>query len=291
MIKRLKFILACLFALQLPLHGANKLTISPYIVPIDYQNIQNKTDQTAYGAYAFLGRGLNHSFEADAGQLLNNSQEVLQNNLVAKYTYSGIPTTRLFLGIHAVSVDNDVNGGENLGDASVFWAGIAHDLYDYDNVYRAGSGLTIFHAEHLLSAGNITVTQISPFRESIFYLWKMPGTISSSTQVNYGFLSEEIGFGNKSFASISETITYTNHPWTLAVMTWAGEEQLATKENGFLITNIQEKHKAGASITLTYSLTQKLSTTAGYHYGVFEEVGRTEDSTFSKYVALLTYIL
>lgn len=291
MTKHLQLLIALLIAIQLPISAEKKLTISPYLIPIDYQNIQNKTDQTGYGAHAFWELGLKHAIEADAGQLLNNTEDILQSNFVTKYTYYGVPRSRLSLGVHAVSVDDNVNGAAMLGDASAIFGGIERDIHDSHDVYRASTGLSIYYAEHVLSGGNVNVTQIAPYRKSILYLWRAPGTLASMTQVNYGFLSHDIGFGNKSWASVSETITYTNYPWTLDVMTWAGEEQLATKENGFLIVNIQEKHKAGASIKLTYAMSRKIKLTGSYHYGIFEEVGRVANSTFSKFVAMLSYTL
>jgi len=259
-----------------------RASISGYTVPISYNKVVNKLDQTVVGGYGYLGWGV-HSLEGEYDALMSGSS-VSQHDVTAIYTYYGLPATRLRFGTHIV--DSTSTSGK----------GVSLILgFDYDYIvskYRHWTvGGDVFLTLHQTNSGDLFVGQISPYVSVPLPIWPVPGLITTVAKVNMSMLSRDVGFGTNPGYSIENMITYDLYPFRMSLYGWVGKTVYGFWSRGFILHNLVEQHLRGAGVDASLALTPQVGISVGYAYQEFLQGGQSVESSLSKWKAMFTVSL
>lgn len=259
-----------------------KSTLSTYYLPTNYTNVSNKADQSVMGLYAYVGQGLNHSYEIGYDRFNDDSGTSIQTSLTGIYTRY-FPNQRYRVGGSLIDTTADTFEGFTL------IAGYDYDHYSYSSKEWTVGG-NVYFTSHDIGGKTETIIQLSPSYTTYFYPTIIPGYMSAKTQLTVINASKRLGAGQDKTLSISEQLNYyLNQQWTITLDCWAGEEIYAFHNGGFVNYNLDETHLYGIGLYATYQFNAPLRVQSGVHYQVFNQANTSNRSSLTKLLLMLSY--
>lgn len=214
---------------------------------LNYGNSKVKDDGYSFTAYGSLGDGKHHGLEGAVSQLHINYEsgysDLDQTDYTLAYTNTGSlhPNLSLRLGGHYISTDDD------LTDKGLI---LFTDL-TYFVPWKWNAGLEFFYSNYDEMV-DLDVFQISPHAGKFFYFGKRSLYLEARGYYIHIDEDEKIGLSMKNYYSFELSGTCTRGPWSVKLSGWVGQQIFAVKNSGFVVYNLTEKHRGGASMEVTY---------------------------------------
>ncbi len=212
---------------------------------LNYDNSKIKDDGYGVTAYGSIGDGQHHDVELGLSQLHLNYKsgysDLDQTDFTLAYTNTSMvhPNVSIRAGAHYITTDDDLsdNGWAIFADMTYFktydWNGGLEVTYStYDNVRY------------------FDLWQFSPHAGRYF----MGRRLYLEARGYYINLRnhEDIALPLENYYSGEVSGSYFMGPWTFKVSGWAGQQMFAVKNKGFVVYNLTEKYKGGATGEINY---------------------------------------
>jgi hypothetical protein len=267
---------------------ATKCSVHPYAVYYDYEKTAAKEATAGGGVYAFYGYGDHHSFEGDVaythisydGPLVTSSFDIEQTDLTFVYNNYSLSDLKLRGGVHGILSDDD-----QTDESYVLFAGISrYKLYKYDMGLDAYVSSYDDYAPDALTVLQLTAT--GGFNFGDYYT---TGSFYARTRGHYIQLSDDIGYNDKAFSSIEQSLFFYYKKWTLETFAWAGKQVFGVQKDGFVVYNLGEKHTAAYGGSVAHALGKASSLKLEVSRGNFKELGSSGTAHFLKAMLMLSH--
>lgn len=257
------------------LFGSTRLTLYPYGALLNYSNTQSKTNSVVSGLYGYFGIGRHHAFEGDLHFTKINhgasvspfiddmSYEIDQRGLTLAYSNYSIRNVRLQLGTHIIKSDDALTH-----DTQVLFGG-----FQYYRPYLFNVAINGYQSFYDNYSPSFVARQLTTSFGFYFGNYFTYGQFYSETKANVIDLSEDIGFGEKRFYSIEQSLTFMRDKWSFEAFLWTGARAFAVQNDGFIVYNLAEKHLSAVGGAITRQISDPLSLTLSYTRGRFKETG------------------
>lgn len=275
--------------------NATRTDVLPYGGYLNYQNTFAKEYSFVTGAYGYFGYGLHHSFEGDFSfTRINYGEEidtVGMRRLVSRpinidqfditFVYSNYSLTNLKLraGLHAIFSEDDLTN-----QSYIVFGGIQR----YRS-YRYNAGVDVYASFYNNYIPDFTALQFTATFGFYFGNYFTYGSFYSETRGHYIQLSEDVGFTDKEFASIEQSLYFTRDKVTLQAFLWSGFQVFGVQKDGFVVFNLGERHLGAYGGSIKYAFTKKSSLKLAVARGRFKEVGLDEIASSLNFTLLLGY--
>ena len=216
---------------------------------LDYDHSGIKDSGYSFTAYGSFGDGKHHGLEAAISQLHINYEsgysDLDQTDYALAYTNTGSlhPNLSLRLGGHYISTDDD------LTDEG--W--IVFTDFTYVIPWRWNAGLEFSYSNYD-EVVDLDVFQISPHVGKFFYFGKRSFYLEARGYYIHIDEDKKIGLSMKNYYSFELSGTCTRGPLSVKLSGWVGQQIFAVKNSGFVVYNLAEKYRGGASMEVTYRI-------------------------------------
>ena len=264
-----------------------KISASAYIGGLSYDKSIIKDDGYVTGVYGYWGIGWYHSLEASIDythiNYKNNLPDLDQTDITLVYTNYSFPKIKLRGGFHLIDSDDQLSDG---GYTIILGA----DRYE---PYKWNIGADFFYTRYgdyinLNGSKGLDVYQGTVKAGFYFGNYYTYGSFYAELLGTYIGHSDDAGFG-KSFSSIEGRLSYFKGNLSATVSAWGGERSFFVDKGGFVVYNLMEKYKYGASLRVGYSIKKNLGVSASASYQKFEEIGNPDDVGVTTYVLNIGY--
>ena len=265
-----------------------KISTSVYTGGLSYDKSLIKDDGYVVGVYGYWGIGLEHSLEAGLDythiNYKNNNPDLDQTDITLVYTNYSFPKLKLRGGFHLIDSDDQLSDG---GYTIILGA----DKYE---PYKWDVGLDLFYTRYgdyinLDGSKGLDVYQGTVRAGFYFGNYYTYGSFYAQILGTYISHSDDAGFG-KSFSSVEGKLSYFKGMFSVTGSAWAGERSFFVDNGGFVVYNLREKYKYGASLKIGYTINKNLGVSASASYQKFEEVGNPDDVGITTYVLNIGYV-
>ena len=99
-------------------------------------------------------------------------------------------------------------------------------------------------------------------------------------------IREQMGLGQRDFLSIEARITQDFGKFSTGAYGWGGEQTFAVRNDGFLVYNLTEKHRAGYGVEVGYKFTDHTKITGRGGQELFSDFS-TQSKTRQTFLSLL----
>ncbi len=100
------------------------------------------------------------------------------------------------------------------------------------------------------------------------------GKFYAETKGFYVRLSDDVGFQDKQYPSVKQSLFYYHKKLTLEGFVWTGFQIYAVRNDGFVVFNLTEKYLGAFGGSVQYMLNRKTSLKFKIARGKFKESGR-----------------
>jgi hypothetical protein len=151
----------------------------------------------------------------------------------------------------------------------------AHFLQDR---WEVGSDFYVSNYENF--APGLTVTEVSPH---IVFPY---GPAKGELRGYYIHVDEDLGLGKRDFLSIEARVSQDFGKFHVEAYGWGGEQTFAVRNDGFLIYNLTEEHRAGYGVELGYKFSDHTKLTGRGGQELFSDFS-TQAKTQQTFLSLL----
>ncbi len=248
---------------------STRLDVLAYGSPLVYQSSRVKGDGWSGGAYAYLGAGARHGFEAGFNRTrigYVDSTHLDQSEVTVTYGQAG-DGLRWRVGAHLITSDDTLTHG-----GSVFFIGFgAYEPYVWS------TGLDLFFSRYDDYFVPLRVVQLSPVLTWSFGDPPRRRYVYVELRGHLIVLGEEVGLEETTFLSAESAVSYIRDGWTFTASVWSGEQSFAVRQNGFTVFNLSEKHTGGYGVSARRVLNSRIAVTASVHNEQFRDFGYPEE--------------
>ena len=270
------------------LHGYEAL----YGTCLNYSGSDLKDEGYAGTAYILVGDGKNHALSAGYSYTkikYKNAPDLNQQDFTISYSNTNqlLKNHTFTFGLHYIDSDDELTDR----GLSFFFDG-TYSSYQkaYPYLFNWSSGIGVYYTRYPNTIDFYTF-QVTP--HGTFRLFSSPrkGALYLDL-IGYGIHvsdREEVGIGKSNYYSIEGALRYYYGPYDLKVGGWLGEQVFAVKSSGFVVYNLSEKYKGGATLEAGYTFKSGLRFSLNYTYNRYKELSSDNDVNQSVVTVSLGY--
>lgn len=247
-----------------------RLAIMPYVGTINYSDTLVKQDSTVVGAYTYFGYGTDHALEADFGLTRINydsptMSRIEQTSLALVYSNYSIPNYKLRIGAHTIQSDDETTEG------TVLFGGV--HTYQPDQYSVGVDAYYSMYKEHVpdldafQATGTLGFYLNEPSEKKRWY---------SETKGHFIQLSEDIGYDDKTFTSVEQSLYLICEDWTFRIFGWVGKQVFGVQNNGFVVYNLAERHQGALGGSIRWSFVENTAIKLEIAQTRFQELNNPE---------------
>ncbi len=253
--------------------------ILPYGAYLNYKNTTAKEYSFAPGIYSYFGYGMHHSFEGDFSfTRINYGEEIEtvgfrrsisrpinidQFNVTLVYSNYSLTDLKLRAGLYTIFSTDDQSSRSYISFGGI-------QRY---RTYHYNAGVDVYASFYNNYIPDLKVLQLTWTFGFYFGNYFTYGSFYSETKGHYIQLSKDVGFNEKEFASIKQSLFFTRNNLTLQVFLWTGYQVFGVQKDGFIVFNLPERHLGAYGGSIKYILNKKFSFKLLVSQGRFKEVG------------------
>lgn len=283
--------LICILAAGPALAGQEtptKLQVFPYAGYLTYQDTVAKEAMTVGGLYGYYGYGLCHSFEGDVGLSrirygqtpTTEAYNLDQVDATLVYNNYSVANLKLRGGAHTLFSDDDATDG-----AYVLFGGLSHyQVYEYD--LGVDAYLSVYDA---YVPDSLWVVQVTGTAGFCFGDYPTYGSFYTRTRGHYIHLSDDVGYGDQSFTSVEQSLSYYYQNLTLEAFVWVGSQVFGVQKDGFVVYNLAEKNERAYGGTVTYALGERSTVKLEASRVRFRELGGSDTAHALRFMLMVSY--
>ena len=241
--------------------------IEPYFTGINYSGSKIKKNgyaATLYGSIS-INNGV-HVFEGAYGythlNYKNSNSNWNQDDYAIAYTNYMFWPLYFKLGYHYIATPNNEDVSNN---ANIYFADIG-----VIEKYKYSYGVFTSYSNYRYS---VAATEIRP--HAGFYRWLdyYRGFYFSfdGTWINLK-KPKNVGLTQKNYLSLGAGVTYFTSLYSVKLSLWGGKRVFMVDNSGFVVYNLREKYKYGASVSGRYYLNKQLSVNLQLGYSRYKEI-------------------
>ena len=151
----------------------------------------------------------------------------------------------------------------------------AHFIQDR---WEAGSDFYVSNYQNFAPA--LTVTEVSPHIAFPY------GPAKGELRGYYIHVDRDLGLGQRDFLSIEARMSQDFGKFNVGGYGWGGEQTFAVRNDGFLVYNLTEKHRAGYGVEVGYKFTDHTKITGRGGQELFSDFN-TQSKTYQTFLSLL----
>lgn len=267
----------------------------PYASYINYNNAVIKNSSIIAGLYGYYGAGLKHTIEGDVAYNRINFDEFIyefegrefrsepftinQADITLIYSNYMLNNLKWRFGSHIIFNDDSFND-----NAFTVFGG----LQRY-RPYQYNAGIDVYVSWYNNFTPAITVLQATGTFGFYFGNYFTSGNFYAETKGFYIKLSEDIGFGDKQYASVEQSLSYFYKNLTLGGYIWAGYQVFGIQKDGFVVYNLAEKHLGAYGALVKFGLSEKSTLKFEVSRGRFKEFGSDQIANYLTFLVIVGF--
>ena len=146
----------------------------------------------------------------------------------------------------------------------------------FEDKWEAGADLYVTHYQNFAPA--LTTTQLTPHIAFPY------GAGKGELRGYYIHSDSDLGLGKRDFLSIEGRVSQDVGKFNVGIYGWGGEQTFAVRNDGFIVFNLTEKHRAGYGGEANYKFTDHSKITGRVGQELFSDFANqlnTQQTFFS----------